>query len=238
MAFFSDFANLAAQMLLFFYIGKLVPSNTLPTYGGVQATLRRVRDARDRRQRLRPGRADSYQPSALRQEQMMGTLESLLVTPTAAATVQIGSAVFDLVYMPLRTAVFLGFMVLFAGVRARGFRDPSRRWSSCSRSSRSSGGSASPALRAILTFKRGAGAMSLGALLLGLTSGAFFPLDAAARAGSQTIAEYNPLAIAIEALRRGAAWVEPAGTAWRDAAILVPLSVLRSSPARSCSSWR
>ena len=43
MAFFSDLANLGAQMLLFFYIGKLVPSDTLPTYGGAQVTLHRVR---------------------------------------------------------------------------------------------------------------------------------------------------------------------------------------------------
>ena len=57
----------------------------------------------------------------------MGTLESLLVTPTAAATVQLGSAVFDLVYMPLRTAVFLGFMVLVRRGRARCVRDRSPR---------------------------------------------------------------------------------------------------------------
>ena len=90
MAFFSDFVNLGAQMLLFFYIGKLVPSTSLPTYGGVQATyvefvtlgivinvfvqvaLTRIADA-------------------LRQEQLMGTLESLLVTPTATTTLQLGS---------------------------------------------------------------------------------------------------------------------------------------------------
>jgi hypothetical protein len=74
MAFFSDFVNLGAQMLLFFYIGKLVPPTSLPSYGGVQATyvefvtlgivinvfvqvaLTRIADA-------------------LRQEQLMGTLE-------------------------------------------------------------------------------------------------------------------------------------------------------------------
>ena len=139
---------------------------------------------------------------------MIGTLESLIVTPTVAATVQLGSAVFDLVYMPLRTAIFLGFMVLFAGVEldASGIL-PSLIvllafipfvWGI---------GIASAA--GILTFKRGGGAMGLGALLLGLTSGAFFPLELLPN-WLATIAEYNPLAITIEALRQallgGAGW--------------------------------
>jgi ABC-2 type transport system permease protein len=223
MAFFSDFVNLGAQMLLFFYIGKLVPPASLPTYGGVQATylefvtlgvvinvfvqvaLTRIADA-------------------LRQEQLMGTLESLLVTPTATATLQLGSAVFDLVYMPLRTAIFLGFMVLFAGVglEASGVLPAALIllafipfvWGI---------GIASAA--GILTFKRGSGAMTLGALLLGLTSGAFFPLTLLP-GFVQTIAEYNPLAIAIEALREallgGTGWDGVAG----DVLLLVPLSCL------------
>lgn len=223
MAFFSDFVNLGAQMLLFFYIGKLVPPTSLPSYGGVQATyvefvtlgivinvfvqvaLTRIADA-------------------LRQEQLMGTLESLLVTPTATTTLQLGSAVFDLVYMPLRTAVFLGFMVLFAGVglEASGVLPAAVIllafipfvW-----------GIGIASAGAILTFKRGAGAMTLGALLLGLTSGAFFPLTLLPT-WIQTIAEYNPLAIAIEGLREtllgGTGWEGVAG----DVLLLVPLSCL------------
>ena len=115
MAFFSDFANLGAQVLLFFYIGKLVPSESLPTYGGVQAsyiefvTLGIVVNVFVQVALTRIS-------TALRQEQMIGTLEAVLLTPTAAATVQIGSAVFDLVYVPLRTASSSAFMVLFAGV--------------------------------------------------------------------------------------------------------------------------
>ena len=221
--FFADFANLAAQMLLFFYIGKLVPSDALPSYGGVQATYLEfvtlgvvinvfVQVALTR------------MANALRQEQMIGTLEPLLVTPTATATVQFGSAVFDLVYMPLRTAVFLAFMVAFAGVALEpsGILPSSAIllafipfvW-----------GLGIVSAAAILTFKRGSGAMGLGALLLGLTSGAFFPLSLLP-GWIAALAEYNPLAIAIEALRETLL----GGTGWagvgEDIALLVPLSTL------------
>ena len=223
MAFFSDLANLAAQMLLFFYIGKLVPDSALPSYGGVQATYLEfvtlglvinvfVQVALTR------------MADALRHEQMIGTLESLLVTPTSTATVQLGSAVFDLVYMPLRTTVFLGFMVLFTGVElaASGLL-PSIAimlafipfvW-----------GLGIVSAAAILTFKRGSGAMGIGALLLGLTSGAFFPLSLLP-GWVASVAEYNPLAIAIEGLREallgGSGW---AGVG-HDVALLAPMSVL------------
>ena len=222
-AFFADFANLAAQMLLFFYIGKLIPADSLPSYGGVPATYLEfvtlgivinvfVQVALTR------------MAGALRQEQMIGTLEALLVTPTATATVQLGSAVFDLVYMPLRTALFLAFMVIFAGVDL----EPSGVlpamaillafipfvWGL---------GIASAA--AILTFKRGTGAMGLGALLLGLTSGAFFPLSLLPGWIAE-LAQYNPLAIAIDGLRETLL----GGTGWtgvgEDLALLVPLSTL------------
>jgi ABC-2 type transport system permease protein len=218
MAFFSDFASLIAQMLLFFYIGKLVPEQAVPSYGGVEAsyvefvTIGIVVNVFVQVALTRIS-------GALRQEQLVGTLESLLVTPTGTATLQIGSAVFDLVYMPLRTAVFLTFMVLFAGVDLA----PS---------------GIMPALvvmlafipciwglgiacaAAILTFKRGSGAIGLGALLLGFTSGAFFPL-ALLPGWIATLAEYNPLAIAIDGMRNALL----GGTGWEgvDWAVMVLL---------------
>jgi hypothetical protein len=39
--------------------------------------------------------------TTVRQEQMIGTLESLLATPTATTTVQVGSAAFDLLFVPV-----------------------------------------------------------------------------------------------------------------------------------------
>ena len=53
---------------------------------------------------------------AVRGEQLMGTLESVLMTPTAPATIQLGSVSFDLLYIPLRTAIFLGGIALAFGL--------------------------------------------------------------------------------------------------------------------------
>ena len=155
----------------------------------------------------------------------MGTLEALLVTPTATATVQLGSAVFDLVYVPLRTAVFLG-------VHGR-----------CSPASSFEPSGILPALAvllafipfvwglgiagaaAILTFKRGAGAIGLGALLLGFTSGAFFPLD--------LLPAWLAAAGRVQPARdrdRRAADALLAGTGWegvsRDVLVLISMSTL------------
>lgn len=197
-AFFSDFANLAAQMLVFAFVGQLVEAERLPSYGGAHATYLEfvtlgivvnvfVQVALTRT------------ATALRNEQTIGTLEALLSTPTATGTIQLGSAVFDVVYMPLRTALFLAFMAIVVGVDL----DPSGAlpaailllafvpfvWGL---------GIASAA--AVLTFRRGTGAMGIGALLLGLASGAFFPLDLLP-GWIAALAEHNPLAIAIEGLR-------------------------------------
>ena len=221
--FFSDIASLVAQMLVFLFIGKLIQSSELPAYGGthpsyiefvtlglvvnvfVQVALMRMSDA-------------------LRREQMIGTLEALLTTPTATGTIQLGSAVFDLVYMPLRTTLFLAFMALAVGLDL----EPSGIlpslvillafipfvW-----------GLGIVTAAAILTFRRGNGVMNLGTIVLGLASGAFFPL-ALLPGWIAAVAEYNPLAIAIEGMR-GALL---GGTGWSgvgdDLLLLVPLSAL------------
>jgi ABC-2 type transport system permease protein len=219
--FFSDFANLGAQMVLFFFLGELIEDGALPTYGGstvsylefvtlgivlnvfVQIALNRTSEA-------------------LRTEQMIGTLEALLTTPTATSTILVGSAVFDLVYIPIRTGIFLLFMALVVGLDF-------------------TASGTLPALvlllafipfvwglgmctaAAILTFRRGSGLMGIGAMVLGLASGAFFPLSLLPE-WVQSIAEYNPLAIAIEGLRDTLL----GGTGWagvgEDLLVLVPLS--------------
>lgn len=221
--FFSDIFGLVTQMLVFAFIGQLVESDELPTFGGnpasyvefvcigivlnvfVQMALTRT-------------------ATAVRAEQMMGTLETLLMTPTATATVQVGSAVFDLVYMPLRTGLFLAFMALVVGVdlHASGVL-PSLAimlafipfvW-----------GLGIATAGAILTFRRGEGAMTIGVTLLGLASGAFFPLELLP-GWIADIAAYNPLAIAIQGLREallgGVAW----GGVGDDVLLLLPMSAL------------
>ena len=91
----------------------------LPSFGGTQTTYVEFVTLGIVINLVRAGGSDPHGRRRIRQEQMIGTLEALLVTPTATATVQLGSAVFDLVYMPLRTAIFLGFMVALRGRRPR-----------------------------------------------------------------------------------------------------------------------
>ena len=225
-AFFSDFANLArADAPVLLHRQARADATPCRRYGGVQATylefvtlgvvinvfvqvaLTRIADA-------------------LRQEQMIGTLEPLLVTPTATATVQLGSAVFDLVYMPLRTAVFLGVHGALRGRRARALGNTARRRDPAGLhpvrvGPRHRQRGRDPHLQA-----RQRAQWASGALLLGLTSGAFFPLallPALDRRRWPSTTRWRSRS------RRSArrSWAAPAGRAWATTcALLVPLSTL------------
>lgn len=220
--FVSDVLGLFSQALLFYFVGQMIDANELPAYGGspttylefvvvgvavgvfVQFALTRV-------------------AAALRQEQLQGTLESMLVTPTAAGTIQLGSVVFDLVYVPLRTLVFLGAMtaVFGLGFEASGLLPALLVllafipfvW-----------GLGVVGAAAILTVRRGSGVATIAGGLLALLSGAYFPLTLLP-VWLQHVAEWNPIAVALDGLRSsllgGADWSETAA----DLAILLPASL-------------
>lgn len=209
MSFVSDIVGLAGQAFVFYFIGQLVDSSKLPRFGGTEVTylefaaigialavfiqfgLERV-------------------SAAMRGEQLMGTLESLLVTPTARATVQLGSVVFDLVYIPTRTALFLGVIALSFGLHI----DPSGIlpatvlllafipfvW-----------GLGIASAGAVLTFRRGSGLVGIGAVALALVSGLYFPLDLLPDWIADA-ARLNPIALATDGMREallgGAGWAE------------------------------
>jgi ABC-2 type transport system permease protein len=209
MSFASDFINLAGQALIFAFIGKMIDSDELPTFQGQQVTylefaavgialgtfihfgLQRV-------------------SAAIRNEQLMGTLESLLATPTRTATLQIGSVFFDLIYIPLQTALFLTAIALTFGLHL----DPAGIlpaaavllvfipfvW-----------GLGVLSAAATLTFRRGTNAVALGALLLALGSGLYFPVDLLPQ-WVVTAAQLNPIALAVDGMRAallgGAGWSE------------------------------
>jgi ABC-2 type transport system permease protein len=198
-AFFGDALSLASQAVMFWFIGKMVDPATLPAYGGSRATYMEF-VAIGMIMSLVIALLLQRVATAVRQEQMLGTFESLLATPTASATVQIGSAAFDLLYVPIRATVFLLIIALGFGLHL-------------------DMGGALAALAvliafvpfvwglgllsaaATLTFRRGAGAAILGATALGLLSGAYFPLDLLPQ-WLQTLAAVNPVAIAIEGVRQ------------------------------------
>jgi ABC-2 type transport system permease protein len=198
MSFFTDLINLAGQIVVFYFVGRLVDSSRLPTYGGSSVTYLEfaavgiavgvfIQFGLDR------------VSAAMRGEQLMGTLESVLMTPTAPATIQIGSVAFDLVYIPLRTAVFLGAITLAFGLdfSAHGIVPALLLllafipfvWGL---------GVLTAAL--LLTFRRGTGFIGLGTVILGLLSGVYFPLSLLP-GWLSGIAEDNPVARAIEGMR-------------------------------------
>jgi ABC-2 type transport system permease protein len=220
-AFAGDLFYIGIQAVMFGFVAELIDTSKLPTYNGVPASyfdfvmigvvittvctvlLQRV-------------------AMAVRQEQMIGTLEALLVTPTSATTVQVGSVAFDLIFVPIRMALLLAAVALTLGLgyQLSGVL-PSLVllaglvpfvW-----------GLGLMTAAAIVTFRRGTGPLGVIMSVLGLASGAFFPLtllpDWLAR-----LAEGNPVAIVMEATRGaligGTGWDGIAG----DLLILVPVS--------------
>jgi ABC-2 type transport system permease protein len=222
-AFAGDLLQLGMQAVIFYFIGRLVDPATLPAYGGTRATylefvaiglvlsvvvalmLERV-------------------ATAIRQEQLMGTLECLLATPTATTTIQVGSAAFDLLWVPVRMAVFLLILVVGFGldVNSAGILPALVLllgfvpfvW-----------GLGLAAAGAILTFRRGAGVTGLAVTVLGVAAGAYFPLSVLP-GWLETAARANPLAIALDGMRAtllgDAGW----GAIAHDLLILMPAAAL------------
>ncbi len=222
-AFFSDAAALFLQAVSFYFISLMVNPDVIPTYGGREATYMEfvaVGIALGVFMQLGLGRV----AAAIRNEQLTGTLESLLMTPTATATIQLGSVVYESIYVPLRTAVFF----LIVGVTFGLHFEPSGFlpalvvllvfipfvWGL---------GIASAA--ATLTFKRGNAGIGFLVAILTLFSGAYFPLELLPD-WIATAAHANPLALAIGAMRNALL----GGTGWAGVGpallVLVPLSAL------------
>ena len=221
-AFVSDILAIGIQAIMFGFLAELVDPSVLPTYNGVEtgyfefvmvgvviATV--------------SGLLLQKVSTAIRQEQMIGTLEALLVTPTSPTTVQAGSVAFDMLFIPFRMAALLLAVALTLGLSffASGIL-PSLVllagfvpfvW-----------GLGLVAAATIVTFRRGGGMVGFLMSVLGLVSGAFFPLTLLP-AWLQKLAEANPVAIAMEGTRNaligGAGW-EGIG---QDLLVLVPLSL-------------
>lgn len=223
LAIVTDWLSLLFQAALFAFLGRMVNPEVLPAVSGrpvsylefvtigiavsgfVQVGLGRV-------------------VTVIRNEQMMGTLESLLLTPTSVATIQLGSAIYELVYVPVRTVVFL---ILVAAIYEVGFAFDNLGaalaviaafipvvWGL---------GLASAA--AVLTFRRGAGAVGFGVAALTATSGAYFPVQLLP-AWAQILMQYNPLTITLDAARDallgGMGWSQIAP----DVLILLPMAAV------------
>jgi ABC-2 type transport system permease protein len=219
--FVMDVLNLATQAMMFWFIGKMVDPATMPIYGGSRATYMEF---------VAIGMVLSLVialllqrvATAVRQEQLIGTFESLLATPTTTTTVQVGSAAFDLLYVPIRAAIFLLIIALGFGLHF-------------------DAGGVLPALSvllafipfvwglgllsaaAMITFRRGGSSVMIGATVLGLISGAYFPLDLLP-GWLQAVAAVNPIAIAIDGVRHALLSGDGWATLQPEVLLLAPMA--------------
>ena len=221
--FVGDWVGLALQAFMFYFVGLIVDPAKLPSFGGTPTTYMEfvaVGIALAAFVQIGLGRISA----AMRQEQMIGTLEAILLTPTSPATIQLGSVVYDLIYVPFRTAIYLvaiaiGFglhfnldglvpalIVLVAFVPFV--------W-----------GLGLISAAGTITFRGGSAGVGFAVAIMTLASGAYFPLELLP-GWLSALAVLNPMAIAIEGMR------EPLlGTAsWSQTVdavlVLVPLAIV------------
>jgi ABC-2 type transport system permease protein len=221
-AILSDWFNLFAQAFVFSYVSKLVNPSRIPTSGGDRASyIAFVSVGIAVGGFMAVGLARLV--AAVRQEQFMGTLESVMVTPTTASTILLGSVIYDMLYVPIRTVIFLIIVSIWFDVSfaAAGYAPALLIltafipfvW-----------GIGSVASASVLTFRRGSGVIGFGTFALTFTSGAYFPIGLFPH-WVETLASLNPIAVAITGMREqllgGAGWSDAAGVL----AKLIPMSV-------------
>jgi ABC-2 type transport system permease protein len=222
-AMFSDMASVILQLVVTNLVGKIVDPNNLPRFGGQATTyIEFVSVAVILAAFIQLGLGRVV--VAIRQERLMGTLESLMLTPTTPTTIQLGSVVFDVVYIPIRTVLFLTLTAIifnvdysFAGL------GPATVimlafipfiW-----------GLGVISAAGVITFRRGSALVNAGGVVLTIASGTYFPLEVLPE-GLQPIARLNPIAIAIDGMREtllgGAGWDQ----ALSAVAVLVPAAAV------------
>lgn len=220
--FIGDALGLATQIVVFYFVARLVDPGKLPTYGGtVPSYLAFV--AVGLVVNLTAGVLLHQVAAQLRQEQLTGTFEALISTPTAAATLQLGSVAYTLLFVPVRAAILLGAIAIGFGLdlHLSGIAPAfvlliaflPFTW-----------GLGLISAAAVVTIRRGQNATGFAVTMLGLISGAVFPI-ALLPAALRAIAEWNPFALAIDGIRSaligGTGWGEAAS----DLAKLAPLSL-------------
>jgi ABC-2 type transport system permease protein len=221
--FFTDWINLIGQVVVFYFVSDLVNPNAVPSFGGQQASyLQFVTIGIAVTSFLQVSLARVT--AAIRNEQLQGTLETLLLTPTAPATFQLGSAMYEIAYVPIRVVLFLGFAAVVFGVHYTVAGLPEAVavlmvfvpfvW-----------GLGVISAAATLTYRRGTSFVGAGASALTITSGAYFPTSAFASFPIlAALAKLNPITLALNAIRDallgGAGW----GPTLKAIAILLPVA--------------
>ncbi len=209
LAFFTDWINLLAQVIVFFFVSDLIDPSKVPSYGGEQASYMQfvvIGIAVTSFMQVSLARVTT----AIRTEQLQGTLETLLLTPTAPATFQLGSALYEIAYVPIRVILFLAFAAALFGVHftIQGLPEAVAVlvvfvpfvW-----------GLGVVSAAATVTYRRGTSLVGLAASVLTITSGAYFPVTVLPD-WAQKLARLNPITLALSAIRDallgGAGWAQ------------------------------
>ena len=233
-AFVSDIFSLGFQIVMFYFLSLMVDPNTLPTYGGRQVSYLEFASVGIVLGAFM-GLGLSKTSTALRQEQLAGTLESLLMTPARPWLIQLGLASYDLVYVPVRTGLFLGLLAYFLDVSFLWSGAPAAFvillvfipfvW-----------GLGMIGAAIILTFKRGGGLVGVVSTAINIVSGAYFPLELFP-SWLQPIAERNPVGLAFEGMREallGGAALADVGI---DALIIAVWAVISLALGHFAGNW-
>ena len=203
----SDVVGMLVQALMFYFLSALVDPARFSQLGGTRADYMGF---------VVVGLtvAAFYQigvtrmMGAVQNERMMGTFETLLVTPTAYATLQLGFVIYDILRIPVRTGIFLVLATTLFGVRVH--------WAGMAQVAvivlaflPFVWGAAAALTAAVVTFRQASSLIGLANFILILSSGTYFPLQLLP-SWLATTAAINPLAIALHAARAallgGAAW--------------------------------
>lgn len=206
-SFFSEIIGMFVAAVTFYFVGLMVNESVLPSIRGDRPTYMEFAAVGIVFGAVIAVGAGQV-ATAVRQEQLMGTLESLLMTPTSPTVIQLGSVAYPLMLLPVRTGLFLALIAVAFGLDfAPGGIAPAAVvfilftpfvW-----------GLGLLSAAAVMTFKRGTAGVGLLMTTLVLLSGAYFPLALMPR-WVEVSANANPLALAIggvrEALLSDAGW--------------------------------
>jgi ABC-2 type transport system permease protein len=222
-SFVTDIAGLVASTFIFYFVGRMVDPGKVPSIAGTRVTyleFAAIGMALGGLMHLGLNRVSA----ALRGEQLMGTLEPVLSTRTAPTTIQLGSVLFDTIFIPLRMAILLAALALTFGLDVRPAGIPKAMlvlaafipfvW-----------GLGVAAAAVTLTVRRGAGIIALFTVALTLGSGTYFPVQLLPHWISRSEGG-NPVALAIDGMRDALLADAPWGTVAPKAAILAPMAVV------------
>ena len=205
--FASDWVGLLFSAFLFYFVGRLVDPSKLPQYGGGGRTSYMEFVLVGLTLTLFVSLATTRVSAVLRQEQLEGTLEPLLMTPTNPVTIQVGSVLYDFIYIPIRITIFYVVIVVAFGLHIDvGGIAPTVAYLAATIPFVWGLGLMSAAIT--MTFRRGGGLIAFVVAFLTLSSGAYFPLErspgraATARAG-QPVGDRRQRDARVPARKRG-----------------------------------